>query len=132
MLLESKRGERLYIAPTLSSTGSLRKHDRCITSFCNTFSLPLPLPLRYHSDTTSNLCRRKTEGRPKEVDSIAYKQDSISIYTREYHHINKEPRRLLFEVLKMAATYSPTNAVPSALLSLTTLFGMGRGGTSAL
>ena len=46
--------------------------------------------------------------------------------------INKEPRRLLFEVLKMAATYSPTNAVPSALLSLTTLFGMGRGGTSAL
>ena len=46
--------------------------------------------------------------------------------------LNKEPRRLLFEVLKMAATYSPTNAVPSALLSLTTLFGMGRGGTSAL
>ena len=34
--------------------------------------------------------------------------------------------------LKMAATYSPTVAVPSALLSLTTLFGMGRGGTSAL
>ena len=33
---------------------------------------------------------------------------------------------------KMAATYSPTNAVPSAMLSLTTLFGMGRGGTSTL
>ena len=33
---------------------------------------------------------------------------------------------------KMAATYSPTIAVPSAMLSLTTLFGMGRGGTSAL
>ena len=28
---------------------------------------------------------------------------------------------------KKAATYSPTNAVPSALSSLTSLFGMGRG-----
>ena len=34
---------------------------------------------------------------------------------------------------KVAATYSHTiNALPSAWLSLTTLFGMGRGGTSAL
>ena len=39
-------------------------------------------------------------------------------------YINKEPRRLLFEVLKMAATYSPTifrSAVPSAMLSLSAL-----------
>ena len=28
---------------------------------------------------------------------------------------------------KPATTYSPTNVVPSALLSLTSLFGMGRG-----
>jgi len=26
-------------------------------------------------------------------------------------------------------TYSPANAVPSALMGLTSLFGMGRGGT---
>ena len=30
---------------------------------------------------------------------------------------------------KTAATYSPTNAVPSARSGLTSLFGMGRGGT---
>ena len=34
---------------------------------------------------------------------------------------------------KMAATYSPTlKAVPSACTGLTSLFGMGRGGTPAL
>lgn len=34
---------------------------------------------------------------------------------------------------KVAATYShTTSALPSAWLNLTTLFGMGRGGTSAL
>ena len=33
---------------------------------------------------------------------------------------------------KKAATYSPANAVPSALMSLTSLFGMVRGGTSSL
>ena len=50
--------------------------------------------------------------------------------------LEKKQRALkgfLFKALKMAATYSPTtSAVPSAWLSLTTLFGMGRGGTSAL
>ncbi len=45
---------------------------------------------------------------------------------------NKRARGLLLELSKVAATYSPTNAVPSALLSLMTLFGMGRDGTSAL
>ena len=30
---------------------------------------------------------------------------------------------------KMADTYSPANAVPSARAGLTSLFGMGRGGT---
>ncbi len=40
------------------------------------------------------------------------------------------PRALLTGApLKMAATYSPTCAVPSALAGLTSLFGMGRGGT---
>ena len=34
--------------------------------------------------------------------------------------------------LKTAATYSPTNAVPSARSGLTSLFGMGRGGTPTL
>ena len=34
--------------------------------------------------------------------------------------------------LKKAATYSPTYAVPSAQLGLTSLFGMGRGGTPTL
>ena len=47
-------------------------------------------------------------------------------------YICKESLSCYLDSLKMAATYSPTNAVPSALLSLTTLFGMGRGGTSAL
>ena len=33
---------------------------------------------------------------------------------------------------KMAATYSPACAVPSARSGLTSLFGMGRGGTPTL
>ena len=44
----------------------------------------------------------------------------------------REPGDFSSSSQKTAATYSPTCAVPSALLSLTTLFGMGRGGTSAL
>jgi hypothetical protein len=40
------------------------------------------------------------------------------------------PERLLFK--KSATTYSPTIAVPSALTGLTSLFGMGRGGTPPL
>ena len=35
-------------------------------------------------------------------------------------------------LIKKAATYSPTCAVPSALRGLTSLFGMGRGGTPSL
>jgi len=35
---------------------------------------------------------------------------------------------LSFLFINSAATYSPTNAVPSALTGLTSLFGMGRGG----
>ena len=34
--------------------------------------------------------------------------------------------------IKTAATYSPTLAVPSARSGLTSLFGMGRGGTPTL
>ena len=34
--------------------------------------------------------------------------------------------------IKSATTYSPTYAVPSALAGLTSLFGMGRGGTPLL
>ncbi len=40
---------------------------------------------------------------------------------------NKKPPTQREGGLKKAATYSPTNAVPSALLGLTSLFGMGRG-----
>jgi hypothetical protein len=33
---------------------------------------------------------------------------------------------------RSATTYSPADAVPSALTGLTSLFGMGRGGTPSL
>ena len=48
--------------------------------------------------------------------------------------IEKVPAGILPQGLswKTAATYSPTFAVPSARLGLTSLFGMGRGGTPAL
>ena len=36
---------------------------------------------------------------------------------------------MLRSLSKMADTYSPANAVPSARAGLTSLFGMGRGGT---
>ena len=50
------------------------------------------------------------------------------------NNIEKVPAGILPQGLswKTAATYSPTFAVPSARLGLTSLFGMGRGGTPAL
>ena len=44
---------------------------------------------------------------------------------------NKKKLRsvMLRSLSKMADTYSPANAVPSARAGLTSLFGMGRGGT---
>ena len=46
---------------------------------------------------------------------------------------NKNPLTISNEGVKnLAATYSPTDAVPSALTGLTTLFGMGRGGSLSL
>ena len=51
----------------------------------------------------------------------------------ESHREQKKPLRFLkgFD-LKSATTYSPTIAVPLALSGLTSLFGMGRGGTPTL
>ena len=60
------------------------------------------------------------------------------IYVLHVHvsrNIKKEALSVVesLKASKVAATYSHTiNALPSAWLSLTTLFGMGRGGTSAL
>ena len=56
----------------------------------------------------------------------------IKVLAVEVFAETKSPK-ISLRALKVAATYSPTtSAVPSAWLSLTTLFGMGRGGTSAL
>ncbi len=44
-------------------------------------------------------------------------------------HMNKKnPQHFCWGFLKLATTYSPGIPVPSALMSLTSLFGMGRGG----
>ena len=54
---------------------------------------------------------------------------------RPLSHIEKQRGVILYGQLlslKTAATYSPTNAVPSARSGLTSLFGMGRGGTPTL
>ncbi len=50
----------------------------------------------------------------------------LNVYTK------KSPGFLRGSFLKSATTYSPTIAVPSALSGLTSLFGMGRGGTPTL
>ena len=44
----------------------------------------------------------------------------------------KKAASVVLAALKGAVTYSPTFAVPSAWRGLTSLFGMGRGGTPAL
>ena len=47
----------------------------------------------------------------------------------ERSEAKKNPDTLLYRgLLSLAATYSPTFVVPSALMGLTSLFGMGRGG----
>ncbi len=51
---------------------------------------------------------------------------------REIEVTKKKPRISPGLNLKSATTYSPTIAVPSALAGLTSLFGMGRGGTLPL
>ena len=43
------------------------------------------------------------------------------------NEVKKKPRSKATGLKKMAMTYSPGYPVPSALLSLTSLFGMGRG-----
>ena|GEM_PF-6809887 len=50
-----------------------------------------------------------------------------------FYKTPKSPHQItLMRALKTATTYSPTFAVPSAWLGLTSLFGMGRGGTPTL
>ena len=49
--------------------------------------------------------------------------------TQAYRHKKALKRFCLRASVKTATTYSPTCAVPSAWRSLTSLFGMGRGGT---
>ena len=70
----------------------------------------------------------------------ATKQRRIAA-TKEPPHCHSTKKRkalpaILLEGLplenKMAATYSPACAVPSARSGLTSLFGMGRGGTPTL
>lgn len=41
----------------------------------------------------------------------------------------KKSRSKMSGIKKLATTYSPANAVPLALIGLTSLFGMVRGGT---
>ena len=48
------------------------------------------------------------------------------------YNTQKESPRRISDSQKWRLPTLPQHAVPSALLSLTTLFGMGRGGTSAL
>ena len=59
---------------------------------------------------------------------------SIYRYEKKYRDKKRSLEMLIsLKTPKVAATYShTTSALPSAWLNLTTLFGMGRGGTSAL
>ena len=59
---------------------------------------------------------------------------SINRYILPLYIQNERGVILIGQLLstKTAATYSPTNAVPSARSGLTSLFGMGRGGTPTL
>ena len=79
-------------------------------------------PFSHHNRIKQADCQLSSNIR---IHSVSPAFGGMYIYT-------KNPGEFIFEVLKLAATYSPTIAVPSARLSLTTLFGMGRGGTSAL
>ena len=55
------------------------------------------------------------------------------VQVKEKYQKESLHKQLLTEALrKTAATYSPTLAVPSARAGLTSLFGMGRGGTPPL
>ena len=78
-----------------------------------TFETPLPLSNKGKTTRQPSLCSRQPPFRP----SIPHK---------------KRARPSRDGLKKTAATYSPTCAVPSALAGLTSLFGMGRGGTPQL
>ena len=59
-------------------------------------------------------------------------QISIFISHKNKKSLSNSLRAERLSSLKTAATYSPTCAVPSAWAGLTSLFGMGRGGTPLL
>ena len=60
-------------------------------------------------------------------------EDTVSCFLRCHNKKQGSPPDNVPEgSRKTAATYSPTCAVPSAWRGLTSLFGMGRGGTPAL
>ena len=64
--------------------------------------------------------------------SLSSLRDSLDVYipdfTKNFCVVNTGYHLSIVPALKWAPTYSPALAVPSALLGLTSLFGMGRGG----
>jgi hypothetical protein len=63
-----------------------------------------------------------------QIFTLAYKKG-----LQRYRYKKEQALNIVFRAcIKKAATYSPTFAVPSALRGLTSLFGMGRGGTPSL
>ena len=81
-------------------------------------SMPTPTHL-WTSVTCSSISTPESSPPPGELEGRTQKQRGVILIGQ-----------LLS--LKTAATYSPTNAVPSARSGLTSLFGMGRGGTPTL
>ena len=102
---------------------------KCLTKECVENVAMLRL-LRYPYLKMCNVCNVCNASRCSLLRVTALFVNALR-ESNDSHQIKRALRRIL-ELSKMAATYSPTNAVPSAMLSLTTLFGMGRGGTSTL
>ena len=67
-----------------------------------------------------------------QCNSVSFPCNSVKIGFCLDYTIKKAPQFPEGLNLKSATTYSPTIAVPSALAGLTSLFGMGRGGTPPL
>ena len=68
------------------------------------------------------------------LDKVSAKRHKHQIISDKTTYKSREESSYMenSSLLKTAATYSPTNAVPSARSGLTSLFGMGRGGTPTL
>ena len=87
----------------------------------------IPKSFKINKKKLRSFMPRNKQKKAPQRDAAEPVQDGGYLLSRECSTMLRSV--MLRSLSKMADTYSPANAVPSARAGLTSLFGMGRGGT---